>query len=70
MIPVLTSEASVAENPKFDDDQLLNKASYDLQNPELLFLNVDGTYVLTPYNADQYYVEYWSIAVIYSIPSY
>lgn len=57
MIPVLTSEASLAENPRFDDNQLLNKASYDLQNPELLFLNVDGSYVLTPHNADQYYVE-------------
>ena len=47
----------MAENPNFDDEQLLSKASYDLQNPELLFLNVDGTYILTPQNAHEYYVE-------------
>lgn len=57
MIPVLTSEASQAENPGFNDQQLLNKASNDLQNPQMLFLDVDGTHVLTAQNAQQFYVE-------------
>jgi hypothetical protein len=57
MIPVLTAEASQAENRGFDDQQLLNKARDDLQNPESLILNVDGTYVLTQQNAQQFYVE-------------
>jgi hypothetical protein len=57
MIPVLTSEASKAENPSFDDEQLLNKAREDLLNPEGLFLNVDGVPILTPKNANHFYVE-------------
>ncbi|MGB7665180.1 MAG: hypothetical protein WBL67_20790 [Nitrososphaeraceae archaeon] len=57
MIPVLTSEASRAENPGFDDNQLLFKAEHDLINPQVLFLNVDNEYILTPQNADKYYVE-------------
>jgi hypothetical protein len=57
MIPVLTSEASVAENPGFTDDQLLLRARSDLLNPQILFLNVDSVYVLNPQNAATYYVE-------------
>jgi hypothetical protein len=57
MIPVLTSEASLAENPNFTDAQLLSKARSDLSDPELLFLSVDNQYILTPRNALQYYVE-------------
>jgi hypothetical protein len=57
MIPVLTTEATLLENPGFNDQQLLNKASYDLQNPQDLFLNVDGEYILTLQNALKYYVE-------------
>lgn len=57
MIPVLTSEASVAENPGFNDDQLLFRAEHDLLNPQILFLNVDNEYILTPQNAAEYYVQ-------------
>lgn len=57
LVPVLTSEASKAENPGLDDAQLLNKAKNDLQNPRILFLAVDDAYVLTPQNAQQFYVE-------------
>jgi len=57
MVPVLTSEASTAENRGFNDQQLLNKAKDDLQNPQVLFLNVDNGFILTPQNAQQYYVE-------------
>lgn len=57
MIPVLTSEASVAENPGFNDDQLLMRAEHDLLNPQVLFLNVDDEYILTPENAATYYVQ-------------
>ena len=57
MIPVLTSEASTAENPGFSDEQLLEKARNDLRDPQVLFLNVDNAYILTPENAREYYVE-------------
>ena len=57
IVPVLTSEASTAENPGYDDQQLLTKAREDLKDPQVLFLNIDGTYILTPQNAAQYYVE-------------
>jgi hypothetical protein len=57
MIPVLTSEASTAENPGFNDNQLLSKAKNDLADPQVLFLNVDDDYILTPQNAEKYYVE-------------
>jgi hypothetical protein len=57
MVPVLTSEASTAENPGFNDQQLLNRARDDLQNPQALIVNIDGTDILTPQNAQQYYVE-------------
>lgn len=57
MIPVLTSEASTAENPGFSDNQLLSKARDDLINPQVLFLNVDNNYILTSQNATTYYVE-------------
>lgn len=57
LIPVLTAEASTAENPGFTDDQLLYRATHDLISADILFLNIDDQYILTPENASQYYVE-------------
>ena len=57
LVPVLTAEASTAENPGFNDSQLLNKARDDLQNPQNLLLNVDSQVILTQQNAQNFYVE-------------
>jgi hypothetical protein len=57
MIPVLTSEATVTENPDFTDDQLLHRAEHDLINPQVLFLNVDNEYILKPRLLVQIYIH-------------